>query len=132
MIKKIKGNQQVIEFFRFVIVGIAPTSIHYGIYLTLDRGLHFSHNISYTLGYLISFIFNFISSTIFTFQTKITTKNGVKFSVAHVINYFVHMTLLNFFIYIRVPAIIAPIFVFPIAILINFFMVRFALKKREN
>lgn len=44
-------------------------------------------------------------------------------------NYFVHMILLNVFIIIGIPNNIAPILVFPIAIIINFFMVRIALKK---
>ena len=44
-------------------------------------------------------------------------------------NYFVHMSLLNVFIIIGILDNIAPIFVFPIAIIINFFMVCIALKK---
>ena len=129
MIEKIKANLKLTEFIRFVIVGLVATIIHYGSYLILDYLLHLNYNISYTLGYLISLIFNFIASTMFTFQTKATTKNGIKFAGAHIINYFVHMMLLNFFIDIRIPDAIAPIFVFPIAILINFFMVRFSLKQ---
>lgn len=129
MLTKIKSNRKILEFLRFVIVGIGATLIHYGIYLALEHGLHFNYNFSYTCGYLISFIFNFLGSTFFTFKTEANTKNGLKFAGAHMINYFVHMILLNIFIIIGISDNIAPIFVFPIAIIINFFMVRIALKK---
>ena len=48
---------------------------------------------------------------------------------AHLINYFVQMILLNIFLAIGINQSFAPILVFPIAMIINFFMVRFALKK---
>ncbi len=129
MIEKIKSNQKLLEFIRFVIVGVGATVLHYGIYLALEYGLHFNYNLAYTLGYILSFIFNFFASTFFTFKAEANAQNGIKFAGAHLINYFIHMLLLNVFIFIGIPDGIAPIFVFPIAIIINFFMVRFALKK---
>ena len=128
MIEKLRNNQKLLEFIRFVIVGVGATILHYTIYLALEHGLHFNYNIAYTIGYILSFIFNFFASTFFTFKAEANTKNGVKFAGAHLINYFVHMILLNIFIYIGIPDNFAPIFVFPIAIIINFFMVRLALK----
>lgn len=122
-------NNKTLEFIRFVIVGILATVIHYAIYLALEHGLHINYNFAYTIGYILSFIFNFFASTFFTFKTNANAKNGIRFAGAHLINYFVHMILLNIFIYIGIPDNLAPIFVFPIAIIINFFMVRFALKK---
>ena len=129
MLEKIKNNPKLLEFIRFVIVGVGATILHYGIYLTLEHGLHFNYNLAYTLGYILSFIFNFFASTFFTFKTEANAQNGFKVASAHLINYFVHMFLLNIFIFIGIPDGIAPIFVFPIAIILNFFMVRFALKK---
>ena len=128
MIEKLRNNQKLLEFIRFVIVGVGATILHYAIYLALEHGLHFNYNIAYTLGYLLSFIFNFFASTFFTFKAEANTQNGIKFAGAHLINYFIHMILLNVFIYIGIPDNFAPIFVFPIAIIINFFMVRLALK----
>lgn len=129
MLEKLRSNHKLLEFIRFVIVGIGATVIHYGIYLILEYGIHLNYNFSYTVGYVISFIFNFFASTFFTFKTEANAQNGVKFAGAHLMNYFVHMILLNVFIIIRIPNNIAPILVFPIAIIINFFMVRIALKK---
>lgn len=122
-------NKKTLEFIRFVIVGILATVIHYAIYLGLEHGLNINYNVAYTIGYILSFIFNFFASTFFTFKTNATAQNGIRFAGAHLINYFVHMILLNIFIYIGIPDNFAPIFVFPIAIIINFFMVRLALKK---
>ena len=122
-------NNKTLEFIRFVIVGILATVIHYAIYLALEHGLHINYNFAYTIGYILSFIFNFFASTFFTFKTNANAQNGIRFAGAHLINYFVHMILLNVFIIIRIPNNIAPILVFPIAIIINFFMVRIALKK---
>ena len=129
MIEKLKSNQKLLEFIRFVIVGGGATILHYAIYLALEHGLHFNYNIAYTIGYILSFIFNFFASTFFTFKAEANAQNGIKFAGAHLINYFIHMILLNVFVYIGIPDNFAPIFVFPIAILINFFMVRLALKK---
>ena len=129
MLEKLRSNYKLLEFIRFVIVGIGATVIHYGIYLILEYGIHLNYNFSYTVGYVISFIFNFFASTFFTFKTEANAQNGVKFAGAHLMNYFVHMILLNVFIIIGISDNIAPIFVFPIAIIINFFMVRIALKK---
>lgn len=129
MFNQLKHNQKLLEFIRFTIVGVGATLLHYGIYLALEHLLHLNYNISYTLGYIISFFFNFFASTFFTFKTNANAQNGIRFAGAHLINYFVHMILLNIFILIGISDNLAPIFVFPIAIIINFFMVRFALKK---
>ncbi len=128
ILNKLEKNEKLYQFVKFVIVGGFATIIHYGVYLALNYGVSLTSNIAYTIGYIVSFIFNFFASTLFTFKTDTNASKGVKFAGAHVINYFVHMILLNIFIGIGINASIAPIFVFPIAIAINFFMVRLALK----
>lgn len=62
------------EIFRFVLVGILATVIHYAIYLILN--LFIITWIAYSIGYLISFLFNFYLSSIFTFKSKATIKTG--------------------------------------------------------
>ncbi|MGL4337763.1 MAG: GtrA family protein [Turicibacter sp.] len=128
-LNKIQENEKLFQFLKFVIVGGIATVIHYAVYLLLELSFGLQYNIAYTAGYVFSFIFNFFASNYFTFNTKPAADTGVKFAGAHVINYFVHMILLNVFIYIGIPQSFAPILVFPIAIILNFFMVRFALKK---
>lgn len=129
MFFKIKSNEKLFQFLKFALVGGVATVIHYSIYLFLENSFHLSYNSAYTFGYLLSFIFNYFSSNFFTFNTKPSTSNGIKFAGAHLMNYFIHIGLLNLFIFIGISKVISPIFVFPIAIIINFFMVRYALKK---
>lgn len=124
-------NKKLLEFIRFVIVGGTATVIHYVIYYLLQvTGIEF--NIAYTIGYGISFIFNFIASNYFTFKTDVSVKNGAKFTIAHIINYAIQMILLNIYIKVGIPSSIAPIFVFVIAIPVNFIMVRIALKGKKK
>ena len=63
---------------RFVIVGIAATAIHYGVYLLLRKWM--GENIAFTIGYVISFIFNYLLTSLFTFKKKANLKNGIGFS----------------------------------------------------
>lgn len=114
------------EIIRFGIVGIMATAIHYGIYGVLQSYIH--HNIAYTLGYGISFICNFFLTAHFTFKKKATVKKGIGFGLSHLCNYLIQLGLLNLFIYMGINKGLAPLFVFAIAIPINFLLVRFVFK----
>ena len=129
VLDKLQQNEKIFQFIKFVIVGGFATVIHYGVYLALEYGISVNANIAFTIGYIISFIFNYFASTAFTFKTEASASNGINFAGAHLINYFVQMILLNIFLAIGINQSFAPILVFPIAMIINFFMVRFALKK---
>ena len=128
MLKLLNKNIKILEFIRFVIVGLIATIIHYSIYYLFQSFMGIKLNFAYTLGYGISFIFNFIASNYFTFKTKVSAEKGIKFVIAHCINYLIQIGLLNIYINIGIPSVIAPIFVFIIAIPLNFIMVRLALK----
>lgn len=114
------------EIIRFGIVGILATAIHYGIYGVLQSYIH--HNIAYTLGYGISFICNFFLTAHFTFKKKATVKKGIGFGLSHLCNYLIQLGLLNLFIYMGINKGLTPLFVFAIAIPINFLLVRFVFK----
>jgi len=122
LIKKYKLE----EFIKFVIVGIIATLISYLLYILLIK--HLDKSIAFTIGYVISFCFNLIASNLFTFKTKVNVKSGLRFSLAHVANYLIQIILLNLFTYIGIPKLYAPIPVYAIAVPVNFFFVRFALK----
>lgn len=117
------------EIFRFVLVGIMATVIHYAIYLILN--LLIITWIAYSIGYLISFLFNFYLSSIFTFKSKATIKKGIGFGISHAINYGLHIILLAIFIRVGIPENYAPIPVYMIAIPVNFLLVRFVFKSRR-
>lgn len=114
------------ELIRFGTVGVIATLIHYGIYWILQGYMH--SNIAYTLGYGISFICNFFLTAHFTFKKKATVKKGIGFGLSHLCNYLIQLGLLNLFIYMGIDKALAPLFVFAIAIPINFLLVRFVFK----
>ena len=80
-----------------------------------------------TIAYLISFVFNFIASTHFTFHVKANAKKGAGFLFSHVINYFLQMVTFNFFLWIGMGHLWAPIPMFCICVPTNFLLVRFFL-----
>lgn len=127
LIKLYLDNERVLEIFRFVIVGILATIIHYGVYLILLRNMN--ESVAYSIGYVISLIGNFFASNYYTFKTKPTAKKGASFALSHFINYCLHIIFLNLFLWIGIKEEYAPIPVFFIVVPINFILVRFVLKK---
>ena len=114
------------EAIRFCIVGVLATIVHYGIYLLLKGVINVSF--AYTIGYVISFIGNFVLTNVYTFKTQATAKKGIGFVICHVINYLLHIGLLNVFIWLGVPSSIAPIPVYCIVVPVNFLLVRKVVK----
>ena len=114
------------EAIRFCIVGVLATIVHYGIYLLLKGVINVS--VAYTFGYVISFIGNFVLTNVYTFKTQATAKKGIGFVICHVINYLLHIGLLNVFIWLGVPSSLAPIPVYCIVVPVNFLLVRKVLK----
>lgn len=115
------------EFFRFVIVGFLATGIHYGVYRLLD--LVIPANPAYAAGYVISFFFNFFLTASFTFKKKATVKKGVGFGLSHLVNFTLHMLLLNLFLFLGLSDALAPIPVYCICIPVNFLLVRYVFNK---
>ena len=115
------------EFIRFVIVGIIATGIHYGVYLLLNRFI--PANPAYAAGYMISFIGNFFLSSLFTFKKKASFKKGIGFGISHLVNFVLHMLLLNLFLYLGVRESLAPIPVYCICVPVNFLLVRFVFNR---
>ena len=114
------------EAIRFCVVGVLATIVHYGIYLLLKGVINVS--VAYTIGYVISFIGNFVLTNVYTFKTQATAKKGIGFVICHVINYLLHIGLLNVFIWMGVPSSIAPIPVYCIVVPVNFLLVRKVVK----
>lgn len=118
----IRSDNKKGEFARFVIVGIIAATIHYIIYFVLYHWINVS--ISYTIGYILSWFCNLYLTSKFTFNRKATLKKSVGFAGAHIINYCVHIFLLQFFLWLGTHKALAPFFVMGIATIINFFLVR--------
>ena len=114
------------EFLRFAIVGVTAAIIHYAIYFFLYHFINVS--IAYSIGYLLSWFCNLYLTSRFTFHRKATIKKSVGFAGVHVVNYFMHIVLLQFFLWGGMHKALAPFFVMGIATVINFFLVRFVFK----
>ena len=125
--QEILQKQSVRQFIRFGFVGVVATLLHYGIYWVLMHYINAS--VAYTIGYVLSFICNFFLTTYFTFQKTATVKRGLGFGASHLVNYSLHIILLNLFLWLGLSKALAPIPVFLIVIPINFLILRFVFKK---
>ena len=65
----------------------------------------------------------------FTFKKDATTKKGVGFLGAHIINFILQTSLLQLFLWLGVDENFAPIPVYCIAVPVNFMLVRFVFRK---
>ena len=124
-----KQMKQLLEFIRFALVGILATALHYGLYYLLQ--ILINVNIAYATGYLLSFIVNFYLTAYFTFGTRPSWKKAVGFSGAHLVNFLIHMLLLNLFLWAGISQTWAPLPVFAIAIPVNFILIRFVFKHKN-
>jgi len=114
------------EIIRFSIVGVLVTAIHYAVYWLLQ--LVVNVNIAWTAGYIAGFIVNYYLSARYIFREKTSAENGAGFSGAHLINYFLQMGLLNFFLWAGLSPTLAPVGVYAVSVPVNFLLVRFVFK----
>lgn len=115
------------EFVRFAFVGVVATAIHYVVYLLLKLAI--SVNLAYTVGYMISLACNFVLTAKVTFRAEMSVLKGMGFLLSHLVNYCLHIVLLNLFIRAGIPSGFAPVPVYSIAIPVNFLLVRTVFKK---
>ena len=115
------------EIIRFGIVGLIATAVHYGIYLLCLYCM--SATIAYTIGWVVSLACNFYLSSRFTFRKKMSMSKAGGFVSSHILNYLLHIGLLNLFLWLGIDPVYAPLLVFCIVIPINFILVRFVFTK---
>lgn len=115
------------EILRFGVVGIIATAIHYGIYLLCQMVMPV--NVAYTIGWIVSLGCNFYLSSRYTFRRDMSAYRAGGFVGSHVVNYLMHMGLLNLFLWVGVDQVYAPLLVYGIVIPINYLLVRFVFTK---
>ncbi|MFI3268114.1 MAG: GtrA family protein [Rikenellaceae bacterium] len=118
------------EIVRYAIVGFLATGIHYLMYFLVKMFL--SPNLSYSIGFFIALVFNYFASSLFTFTTTLSFKKFLGFCLSHLVNYIIHVVMLDLVLRFGVNENIAPLPVFAVAIPINFILVRFFLKRGES
>jgi putative flippase GtrA len=122
-------RQQIVQFIRFCIVGTLAAGIHYGIYYVLLR-VGAGHNLAYATGYIISFVCNFIATSYFTFRSSPSWGRFAGFAGSHAVNFLLHMTLLNVFLWIGMHELIAPIAVMLVAMLVQYAILNLVFRKK--
>lgn len=131
--QEIYNSPKIKEFIRFCLVGGLATILHYGIYLLLLKAIKIDvvwwTNLAYTFGYVISWFVNLYLTAHFTFKKDVTLKRSVGFAFSHFVNYLLHMLLLNLYLKWGIGKEFAPIFVYLVAVPVNFLLVRFVFKK---
>lgn len=127
-LKGLLCSEEAMQFMRFCIVGVIATAFHYGIYWVLYRYINYS--IAYTIGYIISLICNFVLTSFFTFRTSTSVRKGVGFFVSHVVNYTLHIILLNAVLSFGIEKNWAPLPVFCIVVPVNFMLLRYVFNKK--
>lgn len=118
-------NGNVLEFFRFCIVGILCTTIDATIfYLTY---IFLGYRISMICGFVISLSVNYILNMCWTFRTKPSIKNGLRMLVAHCFNIFVvRMFLMWLFInVVCMQVALAYVPTLLISVMSNFIIIRY-------
>lgn len=123
------SRNKIIEFLRFAVVGVIATATHYGIYYLLQA--YINVNIAYTIGYVLSFILNFFLTSYFTFRVKPSVKKLFGLGGVHLINYLLHIVLLNLFLWMGIKKTLAPLPVFAIVIPVTFLLARFVFKSKR-
>lgn len=118
IVEKIKQNEKIMQFMRFVVNGLFVTAIQYGVYLLLQK--YINVNIAYTIGYIVSFAVNFLMTSYFTFRSHPSLKKFIGFSGSHAVNYIVQISLLNLFIWLGMSKITAPIPAMAGAVIVQF------------
>lgn len=118
------------SFFRFLLVGGLATALHYCLYCLLQCFIEV--NVAYTIGYLLSFVANFYLTAYFTFGRRPSWRRAFGFGGAHAVNYLLHLSLLNLFLWVGLPSVWAPLPVFAIAVPVNFLLVRFVFRREEK
>lgn len=120
----IKGNSRLSEILRFCIVGGFATVLQYGVYVVFVAAVKVPAVPSTLISYAISFIFNFILTSYFTFHKKPNARNGIGFTLSHLINMGLQTGMVAIFKGIVGPTL-ALLPALAICIPANYLMVRF-------
>ena len=118
------------QFIRYCTVGTLAAGIHYGVYYLLQTRINV--NVAYTVGYLISLICNFFLTSYLTFHSSPSIRKALGFGGSHLVNYLIHLSFLNLFLYLGISKVLAPVLVLAIAVPINFLLLRWVFKHKNK
>lgn len=123
--KILTGNSRLSEIVRFGLVGGLATVLQYGFYVIFVHAVGVKAVPSTMISYALSFVVNYFLSSYFTFHTKPTAKNGLGFTLSHLVNMGLQTGLVAIFKEI-VGKTLALLPAMAICIPVNYCLVRFA------
>ncbi len=121
----ITGGNRLSEIIRFGMVGGIATVLQYGFYVIFVHAVGVKAVPSTLISYALSFIVNYVLSTYFTFHKKPNARNGLGFTLSHLINMGLQTGFVAIFQQI-VGKTLALLPALAICIPLNYLMVRFA------
>lgn len=134
MIKRIKeiynSDPKYGQFLRFCINGCLAVFNQYVVYRLLI--LWINVNVAYTISYIISFAINFIITSYWTFHSRPSWKRLTGFGGSHIVNFFIQLGFLNLYLWLGIPKELAALLAMGSAVPINFAMLHFVFKKKEE
>lgn len=130
MVQRLLANDAVNHFLKFCIVGVVATAIHYGIYYILLNIINVS--IAYSIGFVVSFVCNYFMNVRFTFGVESSRKRFGGFAMSHAVNYVVQIVALQLWLWVGVPAELAPIPVYCVSVPICFLLVKHFLNDNKQ
>jgi putative flippase GtrA len=115
----------------FIVVGVFNTGISYGVYLLLQRAMHYQ--LAYVLAFLAGIVTSYLLNAKFTFRAKPTFRSALLFPLAYAVQYAVGAVLLEFAVkFLGVSVTIAPLCVIAVTIPATFVVARFAFRQRPR
>ena len=130
-IKDIKTDEgSKAQFVRFALNGCFSAAIHYAVYYLMQ--LIIEVNVAYAIGYVVSFLVNYYTTCRFTFRRKPTWSHFIGFSGSHAINFCMHVVLFWCCMQLGIHRMLAPVIVMGTAMLIQFSILRWVFKKKDE
>lgn len=127
---KYKSDPKYGQFFRFCVNGCLAVFNQYAVYWVLIHWIN--ANVAYTISYIVSFAINFVITSYWTFHSRPSWKRLVGFGSSHVVNFFIQLGFLNLYLWAGVPKEWAALLAMGSAVPINFAMLHFVYKKKEQ
>ena len=134
MSKSFKNNEEFIKFIKFIVVGLINTIFQLGIYyFLLFAGVNY--NISFAISFIFSVLFSYVFNNKIVF--KVDNVNSKSSLVKIYISYGSTFLLGQIMLYLGVEKLgildkIMPIINIILTILINFFLNKYFVFKREE
>jgi putative flippase GtrA len=125
----ITSNSRLGEIIRFGMVGGLATVLQYVVYVIFVNAVGVKAVPSTLISYAISFIGNYFLSSYFTFHSKPNAKNGIGFTLSHLVNMGLQTGLVAIFNQL-IPPTFALLPALAICIPVNYLLVRFVFTSR--